>query len=124
MSTPELVRFEAAEANERGDRPGIFAVFKALRESGRLSPADAALASELVDRSYRVHHEPDAAHFDTVPKARSWFRADAPREVWQLVDDLLAMLDTYGVGWREVRTADPGRITYVDDRQVVAVPHE
>ncbi len=35
---------------------------------------------------------------------------------------VLELLDRYDVRWVELRTNTPGRITYEDDVQVVAVP--
>ncbi len=34
----------------------------------------------------------------------------------------LALLDRYDVAWVELRTTSPGRVTYADDVQIVAVP--
>lgn len=116
------VRYEAAAPNGDGDRIGMFALLRALREGGQLSAADRERAAELVVRSYAVHTEPPPEHFATTPAGISWFRADAPAPVWRLVADVLQMLTDHGVEWHQVRADDPGRITYADAVQVVAVP--
>lgn len=120
-----FVRIESAVANRRGEHPGIFAMLRGLRESGRLSDKDAAAARELVDRSYALHNEPAGHYFATDPPAVSWFRidsSDAVRSLMTLAGDIFALLARYDIVCREVRCVDPGRITYEDDRQVVAVP--
>lgn len=123
----ELVRFEAARPTANGRHPGIFALLRGLRESGRLDERDAAHAAELVARSYALHVEPAPEHFRTDPPALSWFRTDVePAErataLRALADDVVALLRSHGIACREVRSTDPGRITYSDDVQVVAVP--
>ena len=39
------------------------------------------------------------------------------------VPGYLALLERYGIGWRERRSADPGVIRYADDDQVVVTPY-
>lgn len=118
------VRYESAVPNRHGRHPGIFAMLRGLRESGRMSEADGALAVELVARSYALHHEPDATVFETTPRAISWFAEGSERstELLTLAEDVAGLLARYGIGTREVRTSHPGRITFADDVQVVAVP--
>jgi hypothetical protein len=120
----DYVRYESAVRHPSGGHPGIFAMLRGLRESGRMSEADGALAAELVARSYALHDEPDATVFETIPRAISWFVGGSERStaLRTLAEDVAALLARYGMATREVRTSDPGRITFADDVQVVAVP--
>jgi hypothetical protein len=120
----DYVRYESTVPHPGGRHPGIFAMLRGLRETGRLSDADGALAAELVARSYALHDEPDATVFETVPRAISWFVGGSERStaLCALAEDVAALLARYGIATREVRTSDPGRITFADDVQVVAVP--
>ena len=89
-----------------------------------MSEADGALAEELVARSYALHDEPAATVFETTPRAISWFveGSEGSTALLALAHDVVALLARYGIATREVRTSDPGRITFADDVQVVAVP--
>lgn len=119
------LRIESAVPNRGGRHPGIFAMLRGLRQSGRLSPDDEKVAAELVRRSYALHTEPAAEFFDTEPAAISWFiEQDSPAAaaLTTLAVDVVALLDRYGVACREVRCTRLGTITYADDLQVVAVP--
>ena len=121
----DYARIEAAEPNSSGRHPGMFAMLTALRRSGHLSPGDAGIAEQLVERSYALHDEPPAEVFDTAPRAISWFIVgDSPgtADLLELAADVAALLGRYGIASREVRSANPGRITYADEVQVVAVP--
>jgi len=120
----DYVRYESAVPDRHGRYPGIFAMLRGLRESGRMSEADGALAEELVARSYALHDEPDATVFETTPRAISWFVAGGERStaLRTLAEDVARLLARYGIATRVVRTTDPGRITFADDVQVVAVP--
>jgi hypothetical protein len=55
------------------------------------------------------------------PRARAFFRADA-HDLPRITRGHLDLLDRYDVGWRELRTYDPGHILYADDVQVVVEP--
>ncbi|WP_396289786.1 hypothetical protein [Curtobacterium sp. KT1] len=61
--------------------------------------------------------------FDDIrhPGARSWFRTGVA-DLLTMSAEYLDLLDRYGVGWVELRTDRPGRTTYEDDVQIVAVP--
>ncbi|USQ79068.1 hypothetical protein NF556_15795 [Ornithinimicrobium faecis] len=119
------LRIESAAPNQRGRHPGIFALLVGLRQSGRLSAADEVLAERLVERSYELHDEPPESVFDTEPRANSWFieSADsASADLRQLSTEVVALLERHGISCREVRCTHPGRVTYEDALQVVAVP--
>jgi hypothetical protein len=97
-----------------------------LASTGQLSPGDLAWWRDANDRAAASYTDPTSVRpdsYDSVlnPGARSWFRASAS-DLLGLTREYLALLDRYSVGWVELRTSHPGRITYEDDVQVVAVP--
>lgn len=118
-------RVEAVLPSPSGRHPGVFALLRGLGESGDMSPGDALTAAELVRRSYALHREPASECFRTDPPALSWFRdADtaAIERLRVLTREVAEVLRRYGIETRSVTTEDPGRLTYADDVQVVAVP--
>lgn len=123
----EFVRFQSAVPNRRGRFPGVFAMANGLARSGRLSGDHSARLRALNDRANAAYLDPVTVTndcYDPVrnPGARAWFRSSA-LDLLKLTGEYLALLDRYGVSWAELRTNSPGRITYADDVQVVAVPH-
>lgn len=122
----DYVRFQASEPNRRMSYPGVFALANGLAHSGRLSAADQAwwrTHNDLMNAAYTdpASVDPSVYDRDRHPGARAFFRADA-LELLDLTRGYLDLLDRYGVGGREIRTFDPGRILYADDAQVVAEP--
>jgi hypothetical protein len=122
----EFVRFQSAVPNRRGAFPGVFALANGLARDHRLTPEDAAWLRASNDRANTDYPDPSsivADCYDPVANlgARAWFRASAT-ELLELTGAYLDLLDRYGVPWVELRTHTPGRITYEDDVQVVAVP--
>jgi hypothetical protein len=122
----EHVRYEATEANRRTRYPGVFALANGLAHSGRLTPEDWAwwrTHNDLMNDAYPnpTSVNPSVYDRDLHPDARAFFRADA-HDLLDVTRGYLGLLDRYAVGWREIRTYDPGRILYSDDVQVVAEP--
>lgn len=102
------------------------ALANGLARDHRLTPEDTAWLRASNDRANIAYPDPssiDADCYDPVanPGARAWFRASAT-ELLELTGTYLELLDRYGVPWVEIRTHTPGRITYEDNVQVVAVP--
>jgi hypothetical protein len=56
------------------------------------------------------------------PLAVAWFKSSA-HELFDRVPGYLEILAAHGVGFERVRSADPGRVIYEDEHQVVVVPH-
>nr|WP_076694660.1 hypothetical protein [Tersicoccus sp. Bi-70] len=121
-----FIRFQSAVPNRRGRHPGLFAMANGLARSDALSVADAtwlADANRSMEAAYADPTKLVPSCYDPAlhPGARSWFKVDAVR-LLRLTEDYLALLDRYDVRWTELRTRHPGRVTYEDDVQVVAVP--
>ncbi|GAA1111222.1 hypothetical protein [Nocardiopsis metallicus] len=122
----EYVRFQSVVPNRRGRFPGVFALANGLARTGLLTQQDATWHRAANDRGNAMHTDPMTVTpdcYDPVlhPGARAWFRASAT-ELLDMAKDYLDLLDRYGVGWVELRTASPGRITYEDAVQCIAVP--
>lgn len=112
--------------NRRGTFPGVFALANGLAADLLLTPQDAAWVRASNDRANGTYLDPTSVVADCYdpivsPGARSWFRSSAS-ELLELTRGYLDLLDRYGVRWVELRTTTPGRITYEDKVQVVAVP--
>lgn len=121
-----LIRFQSAVANRLGTFPGVFAMANGLARAGRLSAADVAWLRAANDRATAAYPDPTASTPDCYdpgrnPGARAWFKASA-KDLLTMTADYLTFLDRYHVGWVELRTSTPGRITYEDTVQVIAVP--
>jgi hypothetical protein len=123
----EYLRFESATDNDRGTRTGIFGLANGLARSGRLSAADWAwwrASNDWFDTAYRNPATVDPTLFDKsrYPITTCWFTSAAEHLLCR-VPGYLALLDRYRIGWTELRSADPGRIRYSDDDQVVVTPY-
>ena len=105
----------------------MFALVNGLAKDSMLSPEDALWVRSSNDRANAAYPDPTtvvADCYDPIanPGARSWFRSSAS-DWLGLTREYLDLLDRYGVRWAELRTSTPGRFTYEDDVQVVAVPY-
>lgn len=121
-----FVRFQSAVPNRRGRFPGVFALANGLRDTGRLTDTDRRWLAAANERAEGMYVDPSTVEpgcFDDIrhPGARSWFRTGAA-DLLTMSAEYLDLLDRYGVGWVELRTDHPGRTTYEDDVQIVAVP--
>lgn len=122
----EFVRFQSTAPNRRGTFPGVFALANGLARESRLNYEDAQLLRHLNAQAQATYTDPsaiDATCYDRRrnPGARSWFKGTA-HDLLDLTQRYLGLLDRYSVPWAEMRTANPGRVIYEDDVQVVAVP--
>jgi hypothetical protein len=120
------VRFEGTSRNSRGAKPGVFALANGLAHSGKLSTDDYAWwreSNDWMNAAYADPTEIDGTLFNRSihPTTECWFRADAEHLVTK-VHGYLELLDRYGVGWIERQNANPGRILYEDEVQIVVVP--
>jgi len=122
-----LIRFQSAVPSRSGRFPGVFALANALATQGRLSSEDLHWWREANARLTAAYLDPSTVSpgccdVQTNPGARAWFKLPSSDPL-EMTREYLDLLDRYGVQWMELRTTTPGRITYEDDFQVVAVPY-
>jgi hypothetical protein len=121
------VRFESATPNDRGRYTGIFGLANGLARSGLLSAADRAwwrAANDWYDLAYRDPASVDPTLFDRGrhPGLTCWF-LDSAEHLLCRVPGYLALLDRYGLAWRQRSSADPGMVRYRDDVQIAVTPY-
>ncbi|MFJ9810381.1 hypothetical protein ACIRTB_19355 [Streptomyces sp. NPDC101158] len=121
-----FVRYQATVRSPRGHFPGIFALANTLARDGRLSEEQYRFwraANDWYDAAYPDPSATDPTVYDEArhPGAVAWFKATATR-LLDRVPGYLDLLAAHGVPCVRVESADPGRIVYEDDVQVVVVP--
>ncbi|MFE4588712.1 hypothetical protein [Streptomyces laurentii] len=121
-----FVRFQGTTRSPRGHFPGVFALANGLARDGRLSTAEYRFWRESNDWYDAAYPDPSAGDpgvYDPTlnPGAVAWFKSTA-RHLIDRVPGYLALLAAHGVPCVRVESADPGRIVYEDDVQVVVVP--
>lgn len=112
--------------NRRGVHPGVFALANGLAAAGNLSAADLDWWRDANIRATHAYVDPTTVRSDCYdpvinPGARSWFKESASVLI-EFAGAYLGLLDRHDVPWVELRTSHPGRATYEDDVQLVAVP--
>ncbi|MEU2559391.1 hypothetical protein ABZ626_08665 [Streptomyces longispororuber] len=109
--------------HERGHFPGVFALVNGLAKEGKLTAEQERFRRANNDWYDAAYPTPDASVYDPErnPGAVAWFRTTATHLV-ERVPGYLEILAAHGVECQEVRSADPGRVVYKDDVQVVVVP--
>ncbi|MFJ9621132.1 hypothetical protein [Streptomyces sp. NPDC101181] len=123
----QYVRFQSPNRNNRGHFTGVFGLVNNLAREGRLSAAE---------ETFRRHHNrwydavytdpstvaPDVYDDEVNPGAAAWFKPSATHLLAR-VHGYLEILSTHGVDCRELWSADPGRVVYEDEVQIVVVPY-
>ncbi len=122
----EFIRFQSAVPNRHGRFPGVFALANGLGKAGLLSSEDARWLRAANDWGNVAHTDPVTVVEDCYdplvnPGTRAWFKTSAT-DLLRATHDYLDFLDRHNVAWVELRTNSPGRITYEDSVQVIAVP--
>ncbi|MFG2293930.1 hypothetical protein [Streptomyces sp. NPDC048603] len=123
---PTYVRFQGTVRSPRGHFPGVFALANGLAREGRLTEEQHRFwraANDWYDAAYPDPSDHDPAVYDPAvnPGAVAWFK-DTAGHLIERVAGYLELLNLHDVPWERVESADPGRIVYEDEVQVVAVP--
>lgn len=126
MGETLYVRFQGTRRSPRGHFPGIFALANGLARDGRLSEEQYRFwraGNDWYDAHYTnpTHVDPTVYDRDLNPGAVAWFKTSAVRLI-ERVDGYLELLAAHDVDCERVESADPGKIIYEDDEQVVVVP--
>lgn len=122
------IRFQSPSPGKRGVHTGVFGLTNTLGRAGELSPqehADWRAGNDWFNAAYRDPSDSDPTVYDerVNPLATAWFKESAVH-LLERVPRYLEILSAHGVECVRVETADPGRIVYEDDVQVVVVPHD
>lgn len=122
----QYIRFQGTERSPRGHFPGVFALANGLAREGLLSEAEHRFwraANDWYDAAYPNPSDTDPEVYDpgVNPGAVAWFKSTAGH-LLDRVPGYLALLAAHGVACERIESADPGRIVYEDEVQVVAVP--
>ncbi|WP_030561107.1 hypothetical protein [Streptomyces aureocirculatus] len=128
MTPVTYIRFESPELHERGLRPGVFFLVNQLARDGRLTPEQERFRranNDWYDTAYTTpsHVDPTVYDAEVNPGAVAWFKSSATH-LLERVPGYLDILAAHGVPCRTVHSADPGRVVYEDDVQIVVVPHD
>lgn len=123
----EYVRFQSPHRNRRGHFTGVFGLVNNLAREGRLSDEQESFRrcnNRWYDDAYTDPSTVDPSVYDDEinPGAAAWFKPSATHLLAR-VSGYLAILFVRGVDCRALRSADPGRVIYEDDVQIVVVPH-
>jgi hypothetical protein len=121
------VRFQGTTSNPRGVFTGVFGLVNGLAKHGRLTEEQERFRranNDWYDAAYTDPTTVDPTVYDRElnPLAVAWFKSSA-HELIDRVPGYLEILAAHGVGCERVRSADPGRVIYEDEYQVVVVPH-
>ncbi|WP_410576203.1 hypothetical protein [Amycolatopsis sp. lyj-108] len=125
MTGLPFVRFQSPIRNERGTFTGVFGLVNGLALTGRLTVEQATFrrtSNDWFDRNFTnpAHADPSVYDVDVNPGAAAWFKATA-RVFIERVDGYLSILETHEVPCEAVWSANPGRVIYEDEHQIVAV---
>ncbi|MFJ7018924.1 hypothetical protein ACIQUW_11300 [Streptomyces sp. NPDC101117] len=123
----EYMRFQSPHRNSRGQFTGVFGLVNNLAREGRLSEEQEAFrrrGNRWFDAAYTDPSTVDPSVYDDTvnPDAAAWFKPSATHLLAR-VPGYLEILSAHGVECRLLRSADPGRVVYEDDVQIVVVPY-
>lgn len=121
------VRFQSPHRNGRNNFTGVFGLVNSLAREGRLSDAQESFrrrSNSWYDAAYTDPSTIDPRVYDDEinPGAAAWFKPSATHLLAR-VSGYLEILAAHGVDCQVLRSADPGRVVYEDDVQIVVVPH-
>lgn len=119
------VRFESPDVDDRGRHVGVFGLVNGLGRAGRLTAEQEGfrrVTNAWYDAACPDPAAGDPAVYDAQlnPTAAAWFKSTAV-PLLARVEGYLEILAAAGVGCVRRESADPGRIIYEDDHQVVVV---
>jgi hypothetical protein len=98
---------------------GVITQARILRDDGRLEAHETQWLEEIFEWFNNHLPCPPFSESHWSPDAVCWFRGVAG-EPLQRMWDVVALLREHGTPIRVIRTANPGRIVYADEFQVVA----
>jgi hypothetical protein len=117
-----FLRLTTSSLREESGQPlGIFHAVRYLRDDGRLTAEEEAIADKVFDWLYDHLDAPSEQILAANPQAVSWFRATATEAIIQ-AKRLIPILESHGFHVATTRRLDPGTLVYADATQVLALP--
>jgi hypothetical protein len=121
------IRYQSPTPNARGAFTGIFGLVNGLAHGGLLTASEEKFRrtnNDWYDAAYTDPSTVDPTVYDRAinPLAASWFRTTVPDHLLAPLPGYLEILRNHQVPCVEVHSADPGRIIYSDEHQIVVVP--
>src|SRR5262249_41562725 len=107
-----------ADGDRHRELTGIFTEARLLRERDRMTYEESARLDGIYSWFNDHVPVPPFATADLPRDVRAWFKDDAVGPVSRMWD-IVALLREHGTDVRLLRSANPGRILYEDDVQVV-----
>ncbi|MER6664346.1 hypothetical protein ABT256_07345 [Amycolatopsis japonica] len=125
MTELRFVRFQSPTRDERGNFTGVFGLVNGLARAGRLTVEQEAFRrtnNDWYDANFTnpAHADPSVYDAEVNPGAAAWFKATA-RVFIDRVDGYLSILETHDVPCETVWSANPGKVIYEDEHQIVVV---
>lgn len=122
------IRWQAAQPNRHGQKPGVFALANGLAKRGKLSDQDLAWWRASNDWYNAAcpnpaDVNPDVYNSTVHPGATAYFKTSAAY-LLERIPGYLDLLDKHGVTFECLRTDTPDHIIYEDPVQVLAVPEK
>ncbi|MGW4238742.1 hypothetical protein ACWEJP_18240 [Streptomyces sp. NPDC004749] len=123
----QYVRFQSPDRNSRGYFTGIFGLVNNLGRAGRLSDEQESFRrrnNSWYEAAYTDPSTIDPSVYDDEinPGAAAWFKPSAIHLLAR-IPGYLEILSAHGIDCRVLRSADPGRVIYEDDVQIVVTPY-
>lgn len=121
-----FVRYQSPTPDHRGRHLGLFMLANELGRTGVLSVDEHTLWREQNDWYDAAYPNPtelgDPAYDRELhPLAAAWFK-DTATHLLERIPRHLGLLDAHAVPYERLESADPGRVIYEDEVQVVVVP--
>ncbi|MCZ0983090.1 hypothetical protein O1L60_40170 [Streptomyces diastatochromogenes] len=121
------VRFQAPYRNSRGHFTGVFGLVNNLARDGLLSDEQESFRRRNNSWYDAAYTDPSTVYphvYDDEinPGAAAWFKSSATHLIAR-VSGYLEILSVHGIECQALRSADPGRVIYEDDVQIVVVPY-
>ncbi|MFI5734518.1 hypothetical protein ACIA49_30660 [Kribbella sp. NPDC051587] len=120
-----FVRYQSPVPDRRGRRIGIFGLVNMLGHRGLLTAEEEDFrrtTNAWYDATYTNPSTVDPTVYADNLLAASWFRITATH-LFDPIPQYLAVLAAHNLPCERYESADPGRVLYEDEHQVVVVPH-
>jgi hypothetical protein len=104
-----------------GHALGVFHAMRYLRDDGGLSRSEEAAADRVFDWLSDHLASPPPGLLRRHPEAVSWFRIEARQHIAR-AEKLARLLVKKGIRVRRLERVHPGRIVFMDEHQIFALP--